>query len=272
MVITQIEPITVIFTLAEDQIPPIMQRMHAGARLKVDAYDRDMKMKIAEGWLETIDNQIDPTTGTVKLRANFDNRTGSLFPNQFVNARLLVEEKHGVTLIPTAAVQRNSQATYIWLVKPDSSVTVRTITTGTQEGDDTEVTSGLVPGDEVVMTGVDRLQEGSKVQDAKIRGGGVPKEIHEPVTDLYPPADRDVAAHGGHSAGGRGRIQTVAGFRAAGGGLSHHSGHHLLSRRQPGCDGVFGHCSLGAPVRPGAGPPADDLDELERQLDHHLAV
>jgi multidrug efflux system membrane fusion protein len=87
-----------------------------------------------------------------------------LFPNQFVNARLLVEEKQGVTLIPTATVQRNSQVTYVWLVKPDSSVTVRTITTGTVEGDETEVTSGLVPGDQVVMTGVDRLQEGSKVR------------------------------------------------------------------------------------------------------------
>ncbi|MFZ0960937.1 MAG: MdtA/MuxA family multidrug efflux RND transporter periplasmic adaptor subunit [Terriglobia bacterium] len=167
VVITQIKPITVVFTLAEDQIPPIMQRLHAGARLRVDAYDRDMKIKIAQGWLETVDNQIDPTTGTVKLRANFDNHDGSLFPNQFVNAQLLLEEKQGVTLIPTAAVQRNSQATYIWMVKPDSSVTVRTITIGTQEGDETEVTSGLVPGDQVVMTGVDRLQEGSKVRTPK---------------------------------------------------------------------------------------------------------
>ncbi len=167
VVITQIQPITVIFTLPEDQLPPIVARMHAGARLKVEAYDRDMKAKIAEGWLETIDNQIDPTTGTVKLRAIFDNRDGSLFPNQFVNARLLVEEKQGVTLIPTATVQRNSQTTYVWLIKPDSSVTVRTITTGTTEGDNTEVTSGLVPGDRVVMTGVDRLQEGSKVRTPK---------------------------------------------------------------------------------------------------------
>ena len=167
VVITQIDPITVIFTLSEDQLPPILAKMRAGARLKVEAYNRDMQVKMGEGWLETIDNQIDPTTGTVKLRANFDNRAGSLFPNQFVNARLLVEEKHGVTLIPTATVQRNSQATYVWLVKPDSSVTVRTITTGTQEGDNTEVTSGLVPGDEVVMTGVDRLQEGSKVRTPK---------------------------------------------------------------------------------------------------------
>jgi multidrug efflux system membrane fusion protein len=169
VVITQIEPISVIFTLPEDQLPAIMERMQAGARLRVEAYDREMKTKIAQGWLATIDNQIDPTTGTVKLRANFDNRDGALFPNQFVNAKLLVEEKPGVTLIPTAAVQRNSQQTYVFLVKPDSTVTVRTITIGTTEGDQSEVTSGLAPGDFAVMTGVDRLQEGTKVRFQKTK-------------------------------------------------------------------------------------------------------
>lgn len=177
VVITQIQPITVVFTLAEDHLPAIMDRLHAGTRLRVDAYDRDMSKKIAQGWLETIDNQIDPTTGTVKLRATFDNRDGALFPNQFVNARLLVDEKHGVTLIPTAAVQRNSQQTYVWLVKPDSTATVRAITVGTTEGDDSEVTSGLNPGDVIVMTGVDRLQEGSGIRlrtpsDGKSQRGG----------------------------------------------------------------------------------------------------
>jgi multidrug efflux system membrane fusion protein len=167
VVITQVEPISVIFTLPEDQLPIVLPRLHAGARLKVEAWDRDMKTKIGQGWLATMDNQIDPTTGTVKLRANFDNRDGALFPNQFVNARLLVEEKEGVTLIPTAAVQRNALITYVYLVKPDSSATVRTITIGTTEGEDAEVTSGLVPGDSVVMTGVDKLQEGTKVRVQK---------------------------------------------------------------------------------------------------------
>jgi len=167
VVITQVEPISVIFTLPEDQLPSVLARMHDGARLKVEAYDREMKAKIAEGWLATMDNEIDPTTGTVKLRANFDNRDGNLFPNQFVNARLLVEEKQGVTLIPTAGVQRNSQVTYVYLVKPDSTVTVRNISVGTTEGDDSEVTAGLTPGDQVVVTGVDKLQEGSKVRTQK---------------------------------------------------------------------------------------------------------
>lgn len=173
VVITQIEPISVIFPLPEDQLPAVMEKERAGARLRVDAYDRGNTKKIATGWLETVDNQIDPTTATVKLRADFDNRDGALFPNEFVNVRLLAEEKHGVTLIPTAAVQRNSQKTYVFLVKPDSStVTIQTITVGTSEGDQSEVTSGLAPGNEVVMTGVDRLQEGTKVRFQKNRGQG----------------------------------------------------------------------------------------------------
>jgi multidrug efflux system membrane fusion protein len=169
LVITQLQPISVIFTIAEDQLPPVLKRFNAGQRLGVDAYDRAMVQKIARGTLVTIDNQIDPSTATVKLRANFENNDNALFPNQFVNARLLVEEKHGVTLVPTAAIQRNSQTTYVFLVKPDSSATVRNITVGATEGNEAEIVSGLVPGDIIVMTGVDKLQEGSKVS-AHIEG------------------------------------------------------------------------------------------------------
>ena len=137
--------------------------MAAGQTLEVDAYDRGGKTKLAQGSLTTLDNQIDPTTGTLKLRATFENAKGTLFPNQFVNAKLLVQEKRGVTLVPTAAVQRNSQATYVYVVKADSTVTVCQIVIGTTEGNDSEVTSGLAPGEVVVMTGVDKLQEGTKV-------------------------------------------------------------------------------------------------------------
>jgi multidrug efflux system membrane fusion protein len=163
LVITQVQPISVIFSIAEDQLPPVVRKVQSGASLRVDAYDRNAKTQLASGTLATIDNQIDPTTGTLKLRAVFDNAKNELFPNQFVNARLLVEEKQGVRLIPTAAVERNSQMTYVWLVKPDSSVTVRPITIGVSEGTDTEVTSGLDPGAVIVMTGIDKLQEGVKV-------------------------------------------------------------------------------------------------------------
>lgn len=164
LVITQIQPITVIFPISEDQLPEVYKRWHAGARLLVDAYDHTNTTKIATGRLQTIDNQIDPTTGTVKLRATFPNESGALFANQFVNARLLVEEKRGVTLVPTAAVQRNSQATYVYIVQPDSTVTMQTVKAGTTEADETEITSGVAPGQVVVMTGVDKLQQGSKVR------------------------------------------------------------------------------------------------------------
>lgn len=163
VVITQIDPITVIFTLAEDQLPAVLQKMRAGQMLEVDAWDRGMTKKLAQGTLSTIDNQIDQTTGTVRLRSTFDNKGDALYPYQFVNARLLVQEKSGVVLLNQAAIQRNSNATFVFLVQPDSTVTSRNIQVGTIEGDDAEVTSGLAQGDVVVLTGADKLQEGSKV-------------------------------------------------------------------------------------------------------------
>lgn len=175
LVITQLQPISVIFTIAEDQVPVVLHKLRLGQHLKVDAYDRDMKAKLAQGLLTSLDNQIDQTTGTLKLRATFNNPDETLFPNQFVNARLLVEEKHGVTLVPSAVVQRNPQMTYVYVVKPDSTVTVRQVTAGTTEGDQTEITSGLSPGDVAIMTGVDKLQEGSKVS-VHLYGGSNSRE------------------------------------------------------------------------------------------------
>jgi membrane fusion protein, multidrug efflux system len=163
LVITQVQPISVIFTVGEDQLGPILQPIRAHQRLQVDAWDRNMKQKLATGYLDTADNLIDQTTGTLKLRAMFSNPNLTLYPNQFVNARLLQQEKAGVTLLPSAAIQRNTNNTYVYLVKPDNTVTIRSIQVGTTEDDKSEITSGLSRGDEVVMTGVDKLQEGSKV-------------------------------------------------------------------------------------------------------------
>ncbi len=163
LVITQVQPITVVFTIAEDQVPVVFRKMNSGARLKVDTFNRDMKTHLAQGWLTTLDNQIDQTTGTLKLRATFENLDNALFPNQFVNARLLVEQKRNVTLIATPVIQRNSQMTYAYVVKPDSTVTLRPLTVGVVEGDQSEITSGLTAGEVGVMTGSDKLQEGSKV-------------------------------------------------------------------------------------------------------------
>ncbi len=158
----------------------MLTKIRAGVKLPVDAWDREMKNKLAEGEFSNIDNEIDQTTGTVKLRATFANEKRTLFPNQFVNARLLQQEKSGVTLLPTAAIQRNTNDTYVFFIKPDNSVTIRNITVGTTEGDQSEILSGLVAGAKVVMTGVDKLQEGSKVKptmtDGKQDPTGAPKQ------------------------------------------------------------------------------------------------
>jgi membrane fusion protein, multidrug efflux system len=163
LVITQLQPISVIFTIAEDQLPSIYAKQRAGQKLPVDAFNREMTKRIASGTLTTIDNEIDQTTGTVKLRATFDNTHYELFPNQFVNARLLEQEKRGVVLVPSAAVQRNSTSTYVYVVNSDSTASVRQVKIGTSDDNNTEITSGVNEGDVVVLTGVDKLQEGSKV-------------------------------------------------------------------------------------------------------------
>jgi multidrug efflux system membrane fusion protein len=169
VVITQLDPISVIFTLEEDKIPAVIEKMHAGQKLRVEAWDREQKKRLATGMLQTVDNEIDPTTGTLKLRANFDNPEGKLFPSQFVNVRLLVEQRSGVTVIPNEAIQRNTQNSYVWLVRPDQTVSVQKIELGPPEGDQTQVTKGLQPGDAVITIGVDKLQDGMKV-NAQIPG------------------------------------------------------------------------------------------------------
>jgi multidrug efflux system membrane fusion protein len=163
-VITQLEPITVIFTISEDNLPPVLAKLRAGARLPVDAYNREQTKKIATGHLLTIDNQIDLNSGTLRFRAEFDNKDHLLFPNQFVNARLLLDTKRGATVVPAAAIQRSPQGTFVYLVKEDQTVTVRQVKLGPSEGDETAIDAGLAPGDRVVVEGAERLREGSKVE------------------------------------------------------------------------------------------------------------
>jgi len=163
VVITQIQPISVVFTIAEDQLQEVLDRYRAGQKLVAEGWNRDKTKRIAEGTLATMDNQIDETTGTLRLRAIYPNTNNALFPNQFVNVRLLIQEKHGVVLIPNVAVQLSNDTKYVYLVKPDSTVTVRNITTGASDSGQTEVVSGLEAGDVVVLQGVDKLNEGSKV-------------------------------------------------------------------------------------------------------------
>ncbi len=167
VVITRLQPIAVVFAVPEDNVPEVMKRLQAGEKLPVDAYDRGEKTRLAMGTLVTVDNQIDPATGTVKLKAQFANDDFRLFPNQFVNARMLLETRRGVTLIPTAAVQRGTMGTFVYVIKPDDTATVRPIRLGPVQGETIAIEAGLAPGEPVVVDGADKLREGAKVE----RGG-----------------------------------------------------------------------------------------------------
>ncbi len=163
VVITQLQPIAVIFSIPEDSLPGVMDKLRAGEKLPVDAYDRAGKTKLATGFLLTVDNQIDSTTGTVKLKAQFPNDVYHLFPNQFVNVRMLLDVKRGATLIPTAGVQRGTQGTFAYVIKADNTVTMRPLKLGPTEGELAAVESGLTPGEQVVVDGSDKLREGAQV-------------------------------------------------------------------------------------------------------------
>lgn len=162
-VITQLQPIALVFALPEDDIPKIVARMRDGQPLQVEAWDREFRKKLATGSLLTFDNQIDQTTGTVKLKASFDNTDYSLFPSQFVNARLLVDTIKDAVLVPTAAVQKSPQGNFVYVVKPDNTVTQRGVTVGAAEGDYSSIATGLAQDETVVTDGVDKLQPGAKV-------------------------------------------------------------------------------------------------------------
>ncbi len=164
VVITQVQPIAVLFTVPEDNLPPVLKKLRAGSRLPVEAYDRSGKAKIATGSLLTVDNQIDSSTGTSRLKAVFSNSDNALFPNQFVNVRLLLDNLKGAVIVPTVAVQRGPQGTFVFIVKPDQTVETRSVTLGPSEGNEVVIASGLPADTPVVVDGVDKLQSGSKVR------------------------------------------------------------------------------------------------------------
>lgn len=178
--ITQLQPITAVFTIPQDQVPAVLKRLNAGETLAVEAYDREQKVKLAQGTLLTVDNQIDASTGTLKCKAVFGNEDRALFPNQFVNIRLLVETKADVVLVPSAALQRGAQqSTYVYKVTESAStdsaqksgdhvIAISPVTIGTSEGESVEIQTGLQAGDVVVLEGVDKLQSGTKV-DLRMR-------------------------------------------------------------------------------------------------------
>jgi multidrug efflux system membrane fusion protein len=188
VIITQLQPIAVLFTIPEDNLPQVLKKLRAGVSLRVDALNRDKSEKLATGSLVTIDNSIDPTTGTSKLKAVFDNTDNALFPNQFVNIRLLVDTLTNVVVAPEVAIQQGSNGSYVYVVGDDAKVKVVPVTVGVIEGSDAQILSGVKEGDFLVTDGTDKLQAGSRVRPATLAGsagapgkggkkkGGAPKK------------------------------------------------------------------------------------------------
>src|SRR5579863_3118512 len=243
LILTQLQPIAVIFTLPEDVLPAVARRMKQGT-LEVDAFSRDDQTKLATGKLLTIDNEIDPTTGTAKLKAVFSNTDNQLWPNQFVNTNLLLETRKKSTVVPTAAILRGPQGTFVYAMKPDKTVEDRPVSVALTQGDISIIASGVNPGDVVVTDGQDKLQRGSRVEPRSGSTGtgssagasaagrspsgisspyqnrpgtnsSYPKQGHESVTPIYSPAGCDDTSDGRCCARGLGRIHAIAGFGVA---------------------------------------------------------
>jgi multidrug efflux system membrane fusion protein len=198
LILTQLHPIAVIFTLPEDVLPRVAAHMRRGT-LEVDAFSRDDQTKLATGKLLTIDNQIDPTTGTAKLKAVFDNQDNKLWPNQFVNADLLVETRKNSTVIPTAAILRGPQGTYVYAVNPDKTVEDKLVTVALTQGDTTVVSDGVNPGDTVVTDGQDKLQKGSRIEP---RAGAPSHGTTAPVTGAVSRPSQDLPSRQASSSTG----------------------------------------------------------------------
>ncbi len=192
VIINTIQPITVVFSIPEDDVPRVMQKVNAGKVLVVQAYDRQQNQLLENGTLLTVDNQIDTTTGTVKLKANFANKDNILFPNQFVNIQLLVDTLHNATVIPTAAVQHGPQGIFVFLLNNNDTVNVKTVTTGVTFGNDTVITAGVAKGQTVVIDGIDKLTDGAAVTIAKAT-----ESATLPPPRLPPPSYGYSYPHGG---------------------------------------------------------------------------
>jgi multidrug efflux system membrane fusion protein len=200
LVITQLQPISVIFSLPQDQLPQVNAKLRSGVQLAVDAYDRDDTAKIASGSLQTIDNQIDLTTGTYKLKSMFANADNSLFPNQFVNVHLLVDTKHNLTIVPAAAIQRGPQGTYVYAAAADNTAKIRIVTIAQTTGDSVGLSAGLNSGDVVVIDGQDKLQDGTKINPSFPAGtNGAARSASLPSS--APGASQTGSPSKGHAAG-----------------------------------------------------------------------
>src|SRR5581483_6251343 len=173
-VITQMQPIAALFTIPEDNLPPVLQRLRGGAVLRTEAWNRDKSKMLSVGRLLTVDNQIDPTTGTSRLKSVFENRDNALFPNQFVNIRLLVETLHNQIVVPEPAIQRGSMGTFVYVISPQNTAQVRKVAVGLTEANNVTVKSGVNAGEKVVIDGAEKLQNGSQVSIRAAGAGPAP--------------------------------------------------------------------------------------------------
>jgi multidrug efflux system membrane fusion protein len=194
VVITQLQPISVLFSIPEDNLGDVLRKLHAGQKLRVEAWDHDDSKKIADGVLLTADNQIDPTTGTSKLKAVFDNKNNGLYPNQFVNVRLLIDVLKNAVVVPASTIQRGSQGTFLYVVKENQTAELRQVTIKTTEGNDVALASGVEAGEMVVLEGMDKIQDGARV------------DVQTPGQNSDVSGNRRGDGRGGRG-GGRGRGQ-----------------------------------------------------------------
>jgi len=169
VVITQLAPTAVVFTVPQDYLPAVMKRMQSGDKPPVEAWDRELKTRLADGTLASVDNLVDPATGTVKLKAHFANDGNALFPNQFVNVRMKLDTAREATVIPAAAIQRGAQGMFVYVVQPDQTVKLRPVRLGPADGQRQAIAEGLAPGELVVSDGMDRLRDGAQVEVAAAR-------------------------------------------------------------------------------------------------------
>src|ERR1700733_5987255 len=263
VVVTQMQPMSVLFTVPEDSLAEILQRLRSGQNLSVDAYDRSLTNKIASGTLSNADNEIDTTTGTLKLRAQFDNSKFELFPSQFVNVRLLLNTLHDAIVVPGAAMQQGASGSYVYVVKADNTVSMRGVTTGPTSGDLVSITKGLATGERVVVDGADQLRDGAKIV---IPGNAPAAGAAAPGGGQHTHHRRDAGASSGSNSSGGGNGAGAGGAAGASGGSSSGStggssggwnggssggGHH--HQRQQDADSPGGAAAPGA--SPGGAPP-----------------
>ena len=299
VMITQLKPISVLFNLPQQDLPQVNAAFAQGP-LAVDALRSDNDAVIDHGMLKVVDNQVDQTTGTVKLKAEFPNTDLQLWPGQFVNVRLLIDTLKQVVVIPTGAVQRGPNGTFVYVVKDDNTAAVRPIVVQKQDETQTVVKSGLEPNDRVVTTGFVRLTDGSKVSvgkrgrsnpdprahsravnvpTGKAASGGSGAAVvrgrthrNERLVAIHSPADRHFPSRRRGDAGRIARLLVAAGFRAAAGRFSDHPGHHPTAGRQSRYDRCAGDGAAGAAIRADPGLADDDVVELVRHQPGHAAI